>query len=200
MSDAPDLELLIAHPLFGLALTVGVYAIATLVHERLGRPSMLHPVLTSVAAIAALLVATGLSYPVYFAQAAPLHNALSVFVVLLAVPLVRRLPLIRAARLPISGRAFDRVCRCRNDSVGAAGGPRLGRERRRLARAEISDGSRRRRHIRAARRYCRPRGNGRRSDGTVRCNGRSVVIECSWRARRARGRFRDRRGRACEPV
>lgn len=102
MSDSLNLELLVTHPLFGLALTIGVYAIATLVHEELGRPSMLHPVLTSVAAIAALLVATGLSYPVYFAQAAPLHNALSVFVVLLAVPLVRRLPLIHAASLPIT--------------------------------------------------------------------------------------------------
>lgn len=92
---------LVVHPLFGLALTVGVYAVATAVYERLGRPSMLHPVLTSVAVIAAVLVVTGLSYPIYFAQASPLHNALSVFVVLLAVPLARRLPLIRAARMPI---------------------------------------------------------------------------------------------------
>ncbi len=97
---------LLIHPLFGLALTVGVYAIANLVYERFGRPSMLHPVLTSVATIAALLVATGLSYPIYFAQAAPLHNALSVFVVLLAVPLVRRLPLIRDASLPIAVALF----------------------------------------------------------------------------------------------
>lgn len=101
MSAMTGFESLVAHPLFGLALTVGVYAVATVVHQRLGRPSMLHPVLTSVAAIAAALVATGLRYPVYFAQASPLHNALSVFVVLLAVPLVRRLPLIRAARTPV---------------------------------------------------------------------------------------------------
>jgi putative effector of murein hydrolase len=101
VSAMASVDLLVVHPLFGLALTVGVYALATVVYERFRRPSMLHPVLTSVATIAAVLVFTGLRYPVYFAQASPLHNALSVFVVLLAVPLVRRLPLIRAARLPI---------------------------------------------------------------------------------------------------
>lgn len=101
MSSEAGTGALVAHPFFGLALTVGIYAVATLLYDRLGRPSILHPVLTSVAAVAAVLVATGLSYPAYFAQAAPLHNALAVFVVLLAVPLVRRLPLIRAAGLPV---------------------------------------------------------------------------------------------------
>lgn len=94
---------IVVHPLFGLSLTVGIYTVASVVYEHLGRPSMLHPVLTSVCMIAAVLAASGLSYHVYFAQAAPLHHALAIFVVLLAVPLVRRLPLISAARLPIFG-------------------------------------------------------------------------------------------------
>ncbi len=89
------------HPLFGLGLTIGVYLTAAVLYEKCGRSSILHPVLVSVATIACLIISTDLSYAAYFQQAAPLHNALAVFVVLLAVPLVRRLPLIRSASLPI---------------------------------------------------------------------------------------------------
>lgn len=83
------------HPFFGLALTIGVYAAAAATYERMGRPAFLHPVLTSVAVVGGVVLLTGGDYPLYFAQAAPLHNALALLVVLLAVPLVRRLTLIR---------------------------------------------------------------------------------------------------------
>lgn len=96
-----DIVALSHHPLFGLALTIGVYAAAATVYGHVGRPSILHPVLLSVAAIAGLIAATGIEYELYFRQAAPLHNALSIFVVLLAVPLARHFPVLRSAGIPI---------------------------------------------------------------------------------------------------
>jgi putative effector of murein hydrolase len=58
--------------------------------------------LTSVVVVAAVVFASGISYNRYFAQAAPLHYALGLLVVLLAVPLARQFAVIRAARLPLA--------------------------------------------------------------------------------------------------
>lgn len=91
-----------ANPLFGVAATVTAYALAGALHRRLGGPSLLHPVLTASAAVALVLVVTGMSYEAYFAQAFPLHVALGVVVVLLAVPLYRQFALIRAAGATIA--------------------------------------------------------------------------------------------------
>lgn len=86
-----------AHPLFGLALTFCIYAGAVALHARCGRPALLHPVLLSIAGVAAVLTVTGMEYETYFAQSAPLHLALGAFVVLLAVPLTRQSDLLRRA-------------------------------------------------------------------------------------------------------
>jgi putative effector of murein hydrolase len=103
MTDTAALDPVITHPLFGLALTIGVYLVAMAIYDRLGQPPLLHPVLTSVATVAVVMLMAGMTYTLYFAQAAPLHNALGVLVVLLAVPLVRQLQRIREARLAIFG-------------------------------------------------------------------------------------------------
>ena len=100
--DAAPLDLALANPLFGVAATVCAYALAAALHAALGRPALLHPVLTATAAMALALMALGMSYETYFAQAFPLHVALGVVVVLLAVPLYRQFHLIRAARWPIA--------------------------------------------------------------------------------------------------
>lgn len=84
-------------PLFGLAATVAVYAAAAALYRALGTPAPLHPVLTATAVLVVMLVATGMSYSTYFIQAFPLHAALGVFVVLLAVPLCRQKCLIRSS-------------------------------------------------------------------------------------------------------
>jgi putative effector of murein hydrolase len=96
------LDLALTNPLFGVAATICAYALAAGVHGALGRPALLHPVLTATAALALALMASGMSYQSYFAQAFPLHVALGVVVVLLAVPLYRQFHLIRAARGPIA--------------------------------------------------------------------------------------------------
>lgn len=104
MTAALPIDLITGHPLFGLSLTIGVYLAAARLHAALGRPPLLQPVLTSVAAVGMVVWAAEIDYAQYFAQAAPLHYALGVLVVLLAVPLVRQWTLIRAAgsALPIA--------------------------------------------------------------------------------------------------
>ena len=69
-------ELILAHPLFGLALTVAVYCFANQIYIANGCPAVLHPVLTSVIVVALIVFASGIGYGRYFAQAAPLHHAL----------------------------------------------------------------------------------------------------------------------------
>lgn len=97
MIDPPSLALVTEHPVFALALTIGVYIVATRLHAAAGRTPLLHPVLTSVAVVSLVIWGLGIDYARYFAAAAPLHLALGVFVVLLSVPLVRRWGLIRMA-------------------------------------------------------------------------------------------------------
>ncbi len=94
-------DILLAHPLFGLTLTIATYALADWHWRRRGRPALLHPVLTSVVAVGVVVWACGIGYERYFAQAAPLHYALGAFVVLLAVPLVRQAKLICEAAAPL---------------------------------------------------------------------------------------------------
>lgn len=91
-------EILLATPLFGVAATVCAYAVAAAVHRALGGPALLHPVITATGAMALCLHVAGIDYQTYFRQAHPLHLALGVVVVLLAVPLWRQFHLIRAAR------------------------------------------------------------------------------------------------------
>jgi len=78
-------------PLFGLTATLVTYVVAQRAYERVGRAPWANPVLWSVVAISAVLVATGTDYPVYFAGAQFIHVLLGPAVVALAWPLwVRR--------------------------------------------------------------------------------------------------------------
>ena len=96
------LAIALTNPLFGVTATVVAYALAVALHRRLGAPSLLHPVLTASMAVALTLAATGMGYEAYFVQAFPLHVALGVVVVLLAVPLYRQFALIRSAGTAIT--------------------------------------------------------------------------------------------------
>ena len=168
------LKLVLGHPLFGLALTIGIYLVADFSYNRFGQRAFLHPVLTSVAVIAAVVEGSGMSYQQYFSQAAPLHWGLSLFVVLLAVPLLRQMPRIRAAGVPLVlaltagsmtaiatalapavqlgvSPALERVPGAEIDDCG--GGGRDCRQTRRIARPDRSGGH----HHRHARRSFRSR-------------------------------------------
>jgi predicted murein hydrolase (TIGR00659 family) len=79
-----------ATPLFGLAATLVVYVLLQAVYERLGHAPWANPVLWSVVVIAGGLLATGVSYPSYFAGAQFIHFLLGPAVVALGWPLWQR--------------------------------------------------------------------------------------------------------------
>lgn len=77
-------------PLFGLAATVVVYVLAQAIYTAVGQAPWANPVLWSVVCIAAVLLASGVKYPVYFAGAQFIHVLLGPAVVALAWPLWQR--------------------------------------------------------------------------------------------------------------
>ncbi len=77
-------------PLFGLAATVVVYVLAQAIYTALGQAPWANPVLWSVVCIAAVLLASGVKYPVYFAGAQFIHVLLGPAVVALAWPMWQR--------------------------------------------------------------------------------------------------------------
>jgi predicted murein hydrolase (TIGR00659 family) len=79
-----------ATPLFGLTATLLVYVLAQALSNRLQQAPWANPVLWSVLTIAAVLLATGVSYPTYFAGAQFIHFLLGPAVVALAWPLWER--------------------------------------------------------------------------------------------------------------
>lgn len=79
-----------AMPLFGLTATLGVYVLAHAVYVRLHQAPWANPVLWSVLTLATVLLATGVSYPTYFAGAQFIHFLLGPAVVALAWPLWER--------------------------------------------------------------------------------------------------------------
>lgn len=79
-----------ATPLFGLTATVVVYVLAQALYAKLSQAPWANPVLWTVVVIAGGLLATGVSYPSYFAGAQFIHFLLGPAVVALAWPLWER--------------------------------------------------------------------------------------------------------------
>ena len=89
-----------ATPLFGLTATLVVYVLAQAAYTRLRQAPWANPVLWSVLTIASVLLATGVSYPTYFAGAQFIHFLLGPAVVALAWPLWdRRIELMQRWRV-----------------------------------------------------------------------------------------------------
>ena len=89
-----------ATPLFGLTATLVVYVLAHAFYVRVQQAPWANPVLWTVLVIAGGLLATGVSYPTYFAGAQFIHFLLGPAVVALAWPLwERRVELLRRWRL-----------------------------------------------------------------------------------------------------
>jgi predicted murein hydrolase (TIGR00659 family) len=89
-------------PLLWLALTVVAYAVADLVHRRVGRHSAANPVLVAVLLLLLVLAASGTPYPTYFEGAQFVHFLLGPATVALAVPLRRELRRERARAWPLT--------------------------------------------------------------------------------------------------
>lgn len=91
MTDFVELWVYLAStPLFGLTATLVVYVLAHAGYERLQQAPWANPVLWTVLTLAVVLLATGVSYPTYFAGAQFIHFLLGPAVVALAWPLWER--------------------------------------------------------------------------------------------------------------
>jgi len=84
-----------ATPLFGLTATLATYVLAHALYLRVGQAAWANPVLWSVAVIAVVLLATGVSYPAYFSGAQFIHFLLGPAVVALGWPLWQRRAQVR---------------------------------------------------------------------------------------------------------
>lgn len=92
---------LLASPLFGLTITIGIYALAQLLFVRLGSHPALHPVLISVLLIMGILWWGRIPYEDYFKGGQYLHFLLGPATVALALPLYRQWARLRPLWLPI---------------------------------------------------------------------------------------------------
>lgn len=84
-----------ATPLFGLTATLVTYVLAHALYLRVDQAAWANPVLWSVVVIAAVLLATGVSYPTYFSGAQFIHFLLGPAVVALGWPLWQRRAQVR---------------------------------------------------------------------------------------------------------
>lgn len=90
-----------ASPLFGLTLTLVTYILAQMLFKRLDSHPALHPVLTSVVVLMALLWWVKIPYADYFKGGQYLHFLLGPATVALALPLYRQWARLRQLWLPI---------------------------------------------------------------------------------------------------
>ena len=85
-----------ATPLLWLALTLVSWIVADAIGRACGRHPLVNPVLIAIAAMAAVLIATGTPYETYFQGAQFVHFLLGPATVAIAVPLVRHRTLVLA--------------------------------------------------------------------------------------------------------
>lgn len=95
-----------ATPLFGLTATLVVYVLAQAASVRLRQAAWANPVFWTVLTIAAVLLATGVPYPTYFAGAQFIHFLLGPAVVALAWPLWQRRAELRQRWLAVLAAAL----------------------------------------------------------------------------------------------
>lgn len=100
------LNLDLASPFFGLALTVSAYYGAVALWQRTGRPAFGHPILIATIATGAVLLLADLPYVQYAEQTRPLSLGLGLVVVLLSVPLCRNWHELAARRIPCAIALF----------------------------------------------------------------------------------------------
>src|SRR5271154_4997867 len=90
-----------ATPLLWLALTLVSWIVADAIARACGRHPLVNPVLIAIAAMGAVLMATGTPYETYFQGAQFVHFFLGPATVAIAVPLARHRTLVRANIIPM---------------------------------------------------------------------------------------------------
>jgi predicted murein hydrolase (TIGR00659 family) len=92
-----------ASPLLGLTMTLCAYLVAHRITAFFKGAPLANPVAISIGLVACVLWLSGMSYQRYFAGAQFVHFLLGPATVALALPLVRQLPRLRRAFLPLAG-------------------------------------------------------------------------------------------------
>jgi putative effector of murein hydrolase len=101
---------LCATPVFGLLVTVGIYAAAVRLHDLGGRHTLANPVMVAIAGVSITLLSCGIDYPAYFQGAELVHVLLGPATVALAIPLFRQVDtLMRALPAIATGLAIGCV-------------------------------------------------------------------------------------------
>jgi predicted murein hydrolase (TIGR00659 family) len=90
-----------ASPLFGLSMTLIAYGLAQRLYVYAKGNPLLNPVVTAVALLIALLLATGMPYKNYFDGAQFVHFLLGPATVALAIPLYRQFGKLKQLWLPV---------------------------------------------------------------------------------------------------
>lgn len=91
-----------ASPLLGLTMTLCAYLVAHRITAFFKGAPLANPVAISIGLVACVLWLSGMSYQRYFAGAQFVHFLLGPATVALALPLVRQLPRLRRAFLPLA--------------------------------------------------------------------------------------------------
>lgn len=92
---------LAATPLLWLTFTLAAYLAGMWIYGGLKLNPLANPVLIAIVIVVAVLISTGTSYDTYFEGAQFVHFLLGPATVALAVPLVRHLPQVRRALVPM---------------------------------------------------------------------------------------------------
>lgn len=93
---------LMSSPMLWVTVTLLVYLASSWLYLRNGKNPFLIPVLTSVAALIAILKLTNTSYPVYFEGTKFIHFFVGPVIVALAVPLYSQIKRLREIWLPVT--------------------------------------------------------------------------------------------------
>jgi len=88
-------------PQFALTLTLTAYLAGQWLYQKLGRSSLLQPVVSGIVLVILVLWLTGVDYATYFAGAGIIHFLLGTATVALALPLYQHLGLIRRYLKPL---------------------------------------------------------------------------------------------------
>ncbi len=129
MSDGRDIWVyLSASPLLHLTLTLVAYQAGQRLHALSGRNPLVNPVLVAVAALVALLLATGTPHATYFEGAQFVHFLLGPATVALAIPLHRQIERVRRSAPALAASLLLGSAAAAGSAVAIASALGAGRE------------------------------------------------------------------------
>lgn len=94
-------DVMLAHPLMALFITIGSYIFAQWLQKKLGGHSLLNPVVMAIIIVVVYIIIVKIPYQEYLRNVNLIHSLLGPATVALAIPLYNQLSLIRKSAMPI---------------------------------------------------------------------------------------------------